>query len=35
MPAGALRFDLGEWWRALAVGSALVSLVGIALFFGT
>jgi hypothetical protein len=33
--AGGFWFGLGEWWRALAVGTAFVSLVGIALFFGT
>jgi hypothetical protein len=33
--AAGFWFELGEWWRAVAVVSALVSLVGIVLFFGT
>ncbi len=33
--AAAFWLGLGEWWRALGVASALVSLVGIVLFFGT
>jgi len=33
--AGVFWFDLGEWWRTVAVGSAIVSTVGIVLFFGT
>lgn len=30
-----LWFGLGEWWRAVAVVSAVVSIVGIVLFLGT
>jgi len=33
--AAAFWFGLGEWWRAPAAGSALVSLAGIVLFLGT
>jgi len=33
--AGALWFGIGDWWRSVAVVSALVSSVGIVLFFGT
>jgi hypothetical protein len=33
--SGGLWFSLGEWWRSVAFVSAIVSLVGIVLFFGT
>jgi hypothetical protein len=33
--AGALWFGVGDWWRGVAFVSALVSTVGIVLFFGT
>jgi hypothetical protein len=31
--SGGLWFSLGEWWRSVAFVSAIVSLVGIVLFF--
>ena len=35
LAAAGLWFGLGEWWRTVAFVSALISLVGIVLFFGT
>lgn len=32
--AAGFWFDLGDWWRAVAVASAVVSTVGIVIFFG-